>query len=417
MIRYLLSSIIMFCCILSPAQARLILNNGGIVRIDSSAYLVIDNPSPNAITRNTSGHIISEGPLNRVKWNIGTAAGNYIVPFGIGAAEYIPVSFSTAGASGAAGSLTFAVYPVGSWLNSSALPTVVTNFINNYSLDNSAFAVDRFWRIEPTGFTAKPALTNLNFTYRDPEWSVANNAILESNLIAQRYNSTTNEWDDYIPGTVTNTTANTSTVAVLPSAELYTWWTLVDNRYVLPIELSSFSASCNESYVQIKWQTASESNNDYFEVERSADGVRFYVIGQVYAAGNSDIPQDYSLQDNQPLTGKTYYRLKQTDKDGNFSYSSIIVIDCKTTVLTEPVISIYPNPATDVLILDIKGIKGKKKLTIYSVLGQAITNWALLGEQEDIQENITVSALANATYLLRIDVDGEVYQVLKFVKK
>jgi len=57
------------------SQARLILNNGGIVNITNSAFVVIDNPSTNAITRNTSGHIISEGEFNRVKWNIGTTNG------------------------------------------------------------------------------------------------------------------------------------------------------------------------------------------------------------------------------------------------------------------------------------------------------------------------------------------------------
>ena len=166
------------------AQARLVLNNGGIVNITNSAFVVIDNPNSNAITRNTSGHIISEGEFNRVKWNIGTTAGSYVVPFGIGAAEYLPVSFTTASAVGATGNLTFAMYPVGSWLNTSNLPTGVTNFVNNYGANNSAFAVDRFWRIEPTNYTTKPALTNLLFTYRDIEHSVASNAITESNLIA-----------------------------------------------------------------------------------------------------------------------------------------------------------------------------------------------------------------------------------------
>jgi hypothetical protein len=417
MTKLLLAAIITLSCFVSFAQARLILNNGGIVRIDNGAFVVVDNPNPNAITRTASGHIISEGELNRVKWNIGTTTGNYTVPFGIGAAEYLPVSFSAAGAAGATGSLTFAMYPVGSWLNTSNLPVSVTNFINNYGTNNSAFAVDRFWRIEPAGYTTKPALSNLIFTYRDPEWSVASNAILESNLIAQRYNSATNEWDDYMPGTVTNTTNNTSTVAALPSAELYTWWTLVDNRYVLPVELTSFAAACKETLVLIEWETASESNNDYFEVERSVDGMQFTAIGRVEAAGNSVIPQKYSLEDNQPLTGKTYYRLKQMDEDGEYSYSSVVLVDCKSAAAVQPVVSIYPNPASDMLTVDMKGLKGKKTLTIYSVLGQMMFSQLVAGEQENTQEIIPITALADAAYLLRIDVNDEVFQVVKFVKK
>lgn len=103
---------------------------------------------------------------------------------------------------GSNGSLTFAMYG-GNWLNTGYLPTGVTNFVNNNGTNNSAQVIDRFWRIEPTNYSTKPALSNLIFTYRDPEWSVASNSIIESNLIAQRYNSTLNDWDDFMPGTVT----------------------------------------------------------------------------------------------------------------------------------------------------------------------------------------------------------------------
>jgi hypothetical protein len=72
-------------------------------------------------------------------------------------------------------------------------------------------SIDRFWRIEPTGYTTKPALNNLIFTYRDLEHTVANNSIIESNLIAQRYNGSLNSWDDYMPATTINTVSNTAT--------------------------------------------------------------------------------------------------------------------------------------------------------------------------------------------------------------
>lgn len=88
--RILLNILTLFISISTFAQARLVLNNGGIVNITNSAFVVIDNPNPNAITRNTSGHIISEGEFNRVKWNINTTAGTYVVPFGRGTAEYLP---------------------------------------------------------------------------------------------------------------------------------------------------------------------------------------------------------------------------------------------------------------------------------------------------------------------------------------
>jgi hypothetical protein len=400
------------------SQARLILNNGGIVNITNSAFVVIDNPSTNAITRNTSGHIISEGEFNRVKWNIGTTNGTYVVPFGIGTSEYLPVTLTTSGAVGATGSLTFAMYPVGSWLNSSNLPTGVTNFINNYGTDNSAFAVDRFWRIEPSSYTTKPVLANLQFTYRDPEWSVASNAIVESNLIAQRYNNTSNSWDDYMPGTVTNTTANTSTVASLPSAQLFTWWTLVDNRYILPIELTAFNAVCDGNKVKISWQTASESNNNYFEIERSSDAIEFTSILKINSQNpNSTTILNYSTIDNNPINGKSYYRLKQVDFDGKFSYSSIVVLNCTSNTSAPAQVSIFPNPATDNITVNIEGLPGEKSIVIYDVLGQEIANKLIQSYESNVQENINISTLANATYLVQINVNGQLYQIYKFVKK
>lgn len=415
--KYLLGFLLFFICLNGFSQARLILNNGGIVNITNSAFVVIDNPATNAITRNTFGHIISEGEFNRVKWNIGTTAGTYVVPFGIGAAEYLPVTMTTSGASGASGSLTFAMYPVGSWLNTSNLPTGVTNFVNNYGANNSAFAVDRFWRIEPASYTTKPALTNLIFTYRDIEHSVASNAITESNLIAQRYNTTSDSWDDYMPGTATNIVSNTSTVAGLPSTELYTWWTLVDNNFVLPIELTAFNVKCDGNKVTIYWTTASENNNGYFEVERSSDGVNFVSIGKIFSQNsNSSAPLNYSTVDNNPINGKSYYRLKQVDKNVNYSYSALVTNTCNSATTITPIVSVFPNPATDNLIIDIKRLPGTKSFMIYDVIGQEMTSKTIASEDENVQQLLDVSSFAKATYILRLDLNNELYQIIKFVK-
>lgn len=402
----------------SFAQARLILNNGGIVNITNSAFVVIDNPATNAITRNTSGHIISEGEFNRVKWNINTTAGTYVVPFGRGVAEYLPVSLTTSGAvsPGSNGSLTFAMYPVGSWINTTNLPVGVTNFLNNNGTDNSAMVIDRFWRIEPTNYSTKPALTNLTFTYRDPEWSVANNTIIESNLIAQRYNTGTNEWDDFMPGTVTTPASDISTVATLPSAQLFTWWTLVDNRSPLPIELVNFNAKCDGNKVNITWQTNAEKNNNYFVVERSTDGANFQLVEKVFSQNsNSNNLLSYQSVDNNSLDGKVYYRLKQVDINGNFTYSSVVVVTCSSAVIA-PTVSIFPNPTTNNITVDIKGLKGKKTILIYDVIGQEMTKRQITNEDENIQETFDVSTFAKATYLLRIDVDDHLHQIIKFLK-
>lgn len=249
---------------------------------------------------------------------------------------------------------------------------------------------------------------------------MASNIITESNLTAQRYNTGTNEWDDYFPGTAINIGANTATIAALPSAELYTWWTLVDNSSVLPIELTMFNAKCEGKSVSIYWQTASENNNHHFEIERSGDGINFSSVAIVNTQnGNTNATQNYFAIDENPLSVRSYYRLKQVDNDGKFSYSSIVTLSCTASNgnTVSPVISVFPNPATDILTVDIKGIPGKKSILIYNVLGQEMTDKMVIEGNENIQQTINISAFAKATYMIRIDASDELFQVLKFVKK
>jgi hypothetical protein len=77
----------------------------------------------------------------------------------------------------------------------------------------------------------------------------------------------------------------------------------------------------------IQWTTAQEENSRDFTIERSADGKIYTVLGSVAAAGNSRVPQTYSFADNAPLTGKNYYRLKQSDLDGQFTYTAVKLLD------------------------------------------------------------------------------------------
>ena len=91
----------------------------------------------------------------------------------------------------------------------------------------------------------------------------------------------------------------------------------------LPVELLSFDAKPIEEAVQLIWETASENNNDFFTLEKSVNGSDWSAIGTVNGAGNSQEMLSYEFTDRNPLNGISYYRLKQTDFDGNFEYSDI----------------------------------------------------------------------------------------------
>ena len=96
--------------------------------------------------------------------------------------------------------------------------------------------------------------------------------------------------------------------------------------FTLPVELLSFDAEYNGATVDINWYTASEINNDYFDLERSSDGIDFNSIARLYGAGHSSLIQEYYYEDTQPVYGVSYYRLKQVDYDGQTSYSDPVAI-------------------------------------------------------------------------------------------
>lgn len=114
---------------------------------------------------------------------------------------------------------------------------------------------------------------------------------------------------------------------------------------LLPVNFSFFKASKQEDFSALSWQTSSETNNDYFNVERSADGKSFETIGKVAGNGTTTETQNYEFLDRTPHTGLNYYRLKQVDFNGAFEYSKIETVDFRDG--TEGDVSIFPNPSVD----------------------------------------------------------------------
>jgi hypothetical protein len=96
---------------------------------------------------------------------------------------------------------------------------------------------------------------------------------------------------------------------------------------VLPIELLYFNGKFNGKYNELKWSTATETNNDYFTIEKSKDGINWNKVIEVDGAGNSTSTLNYTFNDYSFSNTINYYRLKQTDFDGKFKYSNIIAID------------------------------------------------------------------------------------------
>lgn len=138
----------------------------------------------------------------------------------------------------------------------------------------------------------------------------------------------------------------------------------------LPIELLTFEAYKDDDAVQLKWTTASEKNNDFFTIERTVDGTSFEVITTVKGSGNSTSTLNYSTLDTKPYIGLAYYRLKQTDYDGNTSYSSLRAVEFISQELLS--FEIVPNPAgqEDVFLNFSGSADSKINVDVYDITGK-----------------------------------------------
>ncbi len=173
---------------------------------------------------------------------------------------------------------------------------------------------------------------------------------------------------------------------------------------VLPVSLASFTASKQGASVDLKWTTASEQNNAYFTVERSADGVSFSAIGKVNGAGNSSSTLNYSYTDNNPLAGKNFYRLRQVDFDGQFDISAIVSVNLSVTSK----VSLYPNPVSNTALLQYpKAVKGAG-YRLVAMDGRVMKSGIL--QENSTQMNLNLSGMQSGTYVLIINNNGEQYQ-------
>lgn len=133
----------------------------------------------------------------------------------------------------------------------------------------------------------------------------------------------------------------------------------------LPIDLLSFNANLTESgAIEITWKTATEINNDFFTIERSSNGSTFVEIAEEPGAGNSTSILEYTVYDDEPMEGNTYYRLKQTDFDGKFEYFDMVAVSLIKNSDGSCVFKVYPNPCMGACTLSLSECQEQESATI-----------------------------------------------------
>lgn len=123
----------------------------------------------------------------------------------------------------------------------------------------------------------------------------------------------------------------------------FSTWTAGSTDKPLPIVLFSWDAKVIDDGVNLTWVTAAEVNNNFFTIERSSNGIDFEPISIINGAGTTSESNYYSFDDRSPLNGISYYRLKQTDFNGDFEYSKIVSVSNKKHLASD--YKIYPNPS------------------------------------------------------------------------
>jgi hypothetical protein len=185
----------------------------------------------------------------------------------------------------------------------------------------------------------------------------------------------------------------------------------------IPVELTSFTANVVDENVVLSWATATETNNQGFEIERSVDGLSFINIGYVPGFGTTTEPNSYSYTDQSVTSGKYYYRLKQIDFDGSFTYSGVVEADVSLPAEFS-LEQNYPNPFNPATTIEFSlPADAQVKISVYNLVGEKVAevvNKDFAAGNHRIEFN--ASQLTSGVYLYKldaVDITGKNYYSIK----
>ena len=240
-----------------------------------------------------------------------------------------------------------------------------------------------------------------------------------SNLRVIHYNGTT--WENATSGStsVSGTSPNVIvTAAAVSNFSPFTFGSI--NLSPLPVKLVAFTAIADGNNSFLNWTTASEQNNDRFEIERSIDGVHFTTAGEVKGAGNSTSILNYTFTDSRVSelsTKQVYYRLKQVDFDGTFDYSNIVLVNFnKIGAVT--IQNIQPNPFGDKLTVSYSlPTTGLVTISLVDLQGRILITTENNANRGFNTANFNTENIATGMYFITISHQGMTSNYKMLVKK
>ncbi|NOZ47269.1 MAG: T9SS type A sorting domain-containing protein [Chlorobi bacterium] len=348
----------------------------GIVQTSIIDLLTLS--STGSLSGGTTSASYIDGPMGR------NGTSNFTFPIGAGTV------FARLGVSGMSASANLvAQYYDASYTDTLSFGTGVRNV-----------SEIEYWDLSRTSGTGNPFVSIY--------WEDGNRSVITdpSTLLVVHY--TGGKWVD-MGGSITGTQASghVSSTTQFSSFSPITIGDGTSGSNPLPVELVDFDAKIDSDVVKLNWVTLTEENNDYFTVERSEDGVFFEPIGQIEGAGNSNELLRYELTDENPYSGTSYYRLKQTDYNGEFSYSKMVNVNIQTEKENAIIqnIQLYPNPATNFINVSGTGYESfaEIELIILNNTGSAVRNiWFIADETGAFNRQIELNSLKQGMYFVTI---------------
>lgn len=311
-----------------------------------------------------TSHIITDG-TGKLASSVATTPITF--PVGANATMYDPVVLTENAAVGN----TYAVkVENGAVVNSPADPTKT---------------VQKNWDISKV--TSNASNVNATLTY-DATTTVGANYNAAGSLVVGHWNSVASIWEEF-PATISGTSVSvTGLTSFSPFA-------IANATALLPIELISFTAKKTGNDIRLDWATASESNNEKFEIERSQDGKNFAKVGSKDGRGTTTSVTNYNFTDNQAPQTILYYRLKQMDFDKKFTYTQILAIDNRRE---KEGVLVYPNPATELLYFQTEN--QEQPIFIYNTSG------LLVKKLDTVPSSLSISDLPAGIYLIKTETES-----------
>lgn len=165
----------------------------------------------------------------------------------------------------------------------------------------------------------------------------------------------------------------------------------------LPIELLDFSAKANDQQVDLNWSTGSERNNDFFTIEKTIDGINYETVGTINGAGNSSSQNEYTFTDYNPAAGTSYYRLKQTDSNGDFEYFEPVAVEIEKANVVS---NVYPNPATESRVnITVSQTQTPVEVNLYNLMGQLVSTQTIDATTGNITQVIELPETGNTFFV------------------